>query len=358
MSSNLTRPTLPIGWLVDGKISVKDFVDRIYFTEIYDLGENEFLYVFQDTQVISSIEDRKVEVLRFSVGAKDIVAKRYEGHNSLLLKQRLREIRERVGLDAVAGMNELKSIITRDVIHPFLNRENYLKYKVGIPNGILLFGPPGCGKTFIANRIAEAMNVDLLEVKESDIGSMYIHGTTANIARVFKAAAEKAPCVIFFDEISGFLPSRESISFSNQYKESEVNEFLVHLESAGSRGILVIGATNYPDRIDSAVLRSGRMDKRVYIPPPDYEARLELFKIAVEGRPLSGDFMPEILARESEGFVSSDIKLIVDNSARRALHDAKPIMMEHLLAVMKESKPSLDKKTLQEYERFLTMERK
>jgi transitional endoplasmic reticulum ATPase len=141
--------------------------------------------------------------------------------------------------------------------------------------------------------------------------------------------------MVFIDEISGLLPKRESLTGSQQYRESEINEFLIHLESAGTKNILVVGATNFPERLDSAALRSGRMDKRIFISPPDYAARVELFKLELEDRPIDIDLIPEVLGNLSDGYLASDIRLVVDNAARKALLEKRSINMDHLRDALK-----------------------
>jgi len=351
------KPTIPNGWPVD-LTSVSGFVERAQFTEVFSLNDGKYLYLFSDQKVVDKIVAREVEHVTIKISDRLIVGKIYNDHSIDLLNVRLLQLRQRQGFDAIAGMAELKEILIRDVVDPFLHREAYEKYRLSIPNGILFYGPPGCGKTFIANRVAEAMGVPLIEVRESDIGSPYIHATSGNIAAVFKHALSVAPSVIFLDEISGFLPKRDGMSSHMQYKEAEVSEFLVQLEGAGTKGILVIGATNFPDRIDSAVLRSGRMDKRVFIPPPDYSARVELFKMCLEDRPASEDIVVEILARETEGFVSSDIKLVVDNAARSSLRNKSLIDMKQLQSQTQNISPSISKDELERYLAFQHFERK
>lgn len=357
-NSSSTRPTLPHGWLLQDKISVVDFVERRHFTEIYKLSNGDYLYLFQDAEIQSKIRSRQIEHEKIMAASKETIGKRFPSHSNEEFTQRINRILSKSGLEAVAGLDELKQILIRDVIHPFLHRDKYKEYKLGIPNGILLFGPPGCGKTYIARKIAEELNVPMIELRESDVGSPYIHATSGNIAKAFKEALKLAPSIIFIDEISGLLPKRELLSGGQQYRESEVNEFLVQIESAGSRDILVIGATNFPERMDSAAMRSGRMDKRIFIPPPDYNARIELFKMDLEDRPISFDVLPEVLSNMSDGYVASDIKLAVDNAARTALSMNTEINMIHLVKALKETKPSLSQAELSQYLAFQSLERK
>lgn len=353
-----SKPVLPSGWSLGEDVTIVDFIERRYFTEVYKLSDGKFLYVFHDETLQNKIRLRQIEHTILVVAGKEVVTKRFNSHTHQEFNERIERILHKSGLDAVAGMNDLKQIILRDVIHPFKNRDRYKEYKLTIPNGILFFGPPGCGKTYIVKRIAEELAVPLIELRESDIGSPYIHATSGNIAKAFKDATLSAPSIIFLDEVSGILPKRENLTGGNQYREAEVNEFLVQLDSAGTKDVLVIGATNFPDRMDSAALRSGRMDKRIFIPPPDYDARIELFKMELEERPMAFDVTPEVLANASEGYVASDIKLVVDNAARNALGSNTDISMMLLMKSLKATSPSLTKEELDYYLSFQSLERR
>ena len=352
------KPTLPLNWALSDGNTISDFLERRNFTEIYKLSSGQFLYLFQDQKVQSKIKSRLIDNEIITISGRELPAIRFITHSHAELSQRINRIINKTGLEAVAGMEELKQIIVRDVIHPFLNREEYEKYRLGIPNGILLFGPPGCGKTYITKKIAEELSIPMIELRESDVGSPYIHATSGNIAKAFKEAERIAPCIVFIDEVSGIIPKRDGLSGSNQYRESEINEFLMQIEGAGEKEILVIGATNFPERIDAAAMRSGRMDKRIFIPPPDYYARIELFKMELEDRPIDQGITLELLSKFSEGFVASDIKLTVDNAARKALSLGSSISMEILRDVLNSTTPSLTDKDIVLYSNFKDLERK
>ncbi|MCB9179467.1 MAG: AAA family ATPase, partial [Flavobacteriales bacterium] len=206
------------------------------------------------------------------------------------------------GFDAVAGMEGLKELLMRDVVMALKEREGYEAYGIPIPNGMLLYGPPGCGKTYLAKRFAEEVGIGFHAVKPSDLASIYVHGTQEKIGALFKEAREQAPTILFFDEIDALMPSRDG-QLGHSYS-SEVNEFLVQMGDCSKDGVFMIAATNRPDLIDSAVLRTGRMDKVIYVPPPDMEARQAMFQLHLEGRPVAGDIDATALAAATEGRVA------------------------------------------------------
>ena len=217
------------------------------------------------------------------------------------------------GFADVAGMDQLKKELTNRVIWVLRNKAKAAEYRLLPPNGMLLYGPPGCGKTFFAQKFAEETGFHYFLVKGSDLGSTYIHGTQNKIAELFKTASEKAPCVICFDEFDSFVPARGTDAA--RHRPEEVNEFLSQLNNCAERGIFVIGTTNRMDMIDPAVLRKGRMDLHYEIPAPDQEARKAMFAIHLKGRPCSEDIDLERLAELTAGYASSDIAFIVNESA-------------------------------------------
>ncbi|MCX6900868.1 MAG: ATP-binding protein [Verrucomicrobia bacterium] len=224
----------------------------------------------------------------------------------------------------VAGMRDLKAMLERDVILPLQEPEIYAHYRLNLPNGILLYGPPGCGKTFIARKLAEVAGFSFIEVKPGDLASIYVHGTQGKIAELFAEARKQVPCMLFFDELDAMVPNRGGGSVGHHYA-SEVNEFLVQLNECGRNKILVIGATNLPDRIDSAVLRPGRLDKKFFVGPPDYEARVELLRLFMANRPQEAMDWHDC-AVELENYTCAEIEFLVNEAARSALAQNRPII--------------------------------
>lgn len=222
------------------------------------------------------------------------------------------------GFAAVAGMNKLKDELRRDFIDLIANRKLAEQYGIQ-PPGMLFYGPPGCGKTYLAEHLAQELGIDYSLVNPADLGSIYIHGSQKMIAELFTKAEKKARkngkgVLLIFDEMESMLPSRMSESNDNQ--AGEVAEFLTRLNNSSKRGVYVIGLTNCLDKIDKAALRKGRLDKVVYIDLPDCEARKALFEYELSKRPHVKGIDVDRLSKMTEGYTSSDITYIVTESAR------------------------------------------
>jgi SpoVK/Ycf46/Vps4 family AAA+-type ATPase len=256
------------------------------------------------------------------------------------------------GLSQVVGMAELKQQLSHEIIEAFRNPNLYRRYRVSVPNGILFYGPPGCGKTYIARCLAEELGFFFQYCRPSDVASPFIHDTVRKIHDLFTAAIEKAPSVLFIDEFDAFVPTRSQLGGFQHYKAEEVNEFLANLEGCAERNVLVIAATNEPERIDPAVRRAGRFDKLIYIPPPDAKARAALLAHYLEGRPLAEPIDGEGIAAILDGYSASDIKFLTDETARMALARTELISTETLLAAMGRVPPSITKEDEQRYASF------
>lgn len=251
------------------------------------------------------------------------------------------------GFSAIAGMRELKEQMQIEVIDALHNPEEYAKYGLTIPNGMLLYGPPGCGKTFFAKHFAEEVGFNFMLIKPSSLKSRFVNATQENIAQMFKDAEENAPTIIFIDEMNELVPNRDSDV--HEMARSAVNEMLAQMDRTGERSIFIIGATNYPNMIDPAILRAGRLDKKYYIGPPDFEARKLMFELYLKSRPYDFGLEYDKLAQLTEGYVSSDIELIINDASRIALCHKSKITMAILEAVISATKPSLTPIELKKY---------
>jgi AAA+ superfamily predicted ATPase/Flp pilus assembly protein TadD len=245
------------------------------------------------------------------------------------------------GLDKVAGMHSLKELLRREVVEPLRNPEPFKRYRLTIPNGILLSGPPGCGKTYIARQLAEELGYHFVEVIPSALASPYIHSTVKLIGELFDKAAAQAPAIIFIDEFEALVPSRSELGGLQEYKAEEVNEFLAQLNGCSEKGILVMAATNQPEKIDPAVRRTGRLDKHIYVGPPDPEAREEMLALHLDGRPVSDQLDIRSLAEELGGYSASDIKFLVDEAARCAMRTGQSITRHSFRTAMRGVRPSV-----------------
>lgn len=253
------------------------------------------------------------------------------------------------GFNDIAGMEDLKSYLSQRVIFVIKNKEKVEKYRLTPPNGLLLYGPPGCGKTFIAEKFAEETGFNFILIKASDLASSFHHGSQEKIAQLFKQAEEKSPIVICFDEFDALVPDRSN--HAAQYSSGEVNEFLSQLNNCSQKGIFVVGTTNRPDKIDPAVLRTGRIDKMVYVPLPDKDARKGMFSIHLTGRPFDCskiDF--DKLSEMTEGYIASDIAYVVNDAAMIAAFTDKDITQELLEETIYNTRPSLRKDVLGIYD--------
>jgi len=252
------------------------------------------------------------------------------------------------GLNRIAGMESLKATLVADVVKPLRDPERYRKFGVGLPNGFLLYGPPGCGKTFVAECLGQELGFAFQKIDPSDVGSPYVHGSQLKIAELFKRARKEAPCVLFLDEVDALIPRREALH-ANQ--SSEVNEWLAQLNGAADDRVFVIAATNRPGQLDPSALRTGRLDKSFYVSPPDRKTRESMFAMHLRGRPLDGEVEASRLADKTDGWMASDIRFLVDEAARAALAEEAPGISEaHLLATISRNPPSVKPEEIARYE--------
>ena len=247
----------------------------------------------------------------------------------------------------VAGMRGVKAVLERDIILPLQDREMARHFKVRLPRGVLFYGPPGCGKTHIARKLADLLKFTFLEVKPSDIASTYVHGGQQKIGALFEEAKKKAPSLIFLDECEAFLPSREGRGVDYHYG-SEVNEFLSQLNDCWKSKILVIAATNLVEKLDPAVLRPGRMDIHIFIGPPDLEARAELIRQFMQDRPQQKLNWLD-LGEKTESYTIAELELVIEEGAKRAFQYLRPITTEDILSSIHDNPPRLNDAAIEEH---------
>ena len=261
------------------------------------------------------------------------------------------------GFADIAGMTKLKDFVTEGFINVLRNREYAEMFGIKPPS-MLFYGPSGCGKTFFAEKMAEEVGINFQKIVPDDLACTWVHGTQQKIGELFKNAEKRAPILLFFDEFDAMVP-RRSGDESNQHFDSEVNEFLCMLNNASDKGIYVLAASNHPERIDKAVLRTGRIDEMVYIDMPDFDARKSLFELSLSKLPKEDDIDTDKLARLTEGYNCSDINYMVTTAARKMFNatinngnaEVQKISQAILEEIISKRRPSVSASDLREYER-------
>ncbi len=229
--------------------------------------------------------------------------------------------KSKINFDHVAGMNNVKKEIDLKIIKPLLHPEIYKAYGKPIGGGILLFGPPGCGKTFIAKATAGQINAKFINIALNDILDMWIGASEKNLNEIFELARNNTPCVLFIDEIDALGASRSDMKQSSG--KQLINQFLMELDGINNsnEGILVIGATNTPWNMDTAFKRPGRFDRMIFVSPPDVESREALLRLKLADKPKQ-DIDYRKLAKKTKNYSGADINAIVDMAIEQKLESA------------------------------------
>lgn len=325
----------------------------LHFPKIEKFELDEELLNIMRKALVSDIEDRFesteefIKALSGEIKVHRIDNRRKSKSDESKQKRTKITVPKGKGFSAIAGMHELKEQMQVEVIDALHNPEEYAKYGLTIPNGMLLYGPPGCGKTFFAKHFAEEVGFNFMFVKPSSLKSRFVNATQENIAQMFKDAEENAPTIIFIDEMNELVPNRDSDV--HEMARSAVNEMLAQMDRTGEKGIFIIGATNYPNMIDPAILRAGRLDKKYYIGTPDFEARKLMFQLYLKYRPYDFGIDYDKLAQLTDNYVSSDIEMIINDASRFALRQRSKITMAILEDIISKTKPSLTGVELKKY---------
>ncbi len=248
----------------------------------------------------------------------------------------------------VGGMEQVKEDIRMKIIHPLKNPQLFAAYGKKAGGGVLLYGPPGCGKTLMAQATAGEIDATFLSVGLHQILDMFIGESEQKLHKIFELARKSKPAVLFFDETDALAADRRDMRQSAG--RTLINQFLSELDGAQAQNddLLILGATNAPWQLDGAFLRPGRFDRIIFVPPPDLAARAEIAKIHAKGKPLT-DFDPMDIAKRTEGFSGADLKAVFDQATEAALTEAMkkgsmvPVTGKMLVKATKDVKPSTKK---------------
>jgi SpoVK/Ycf46/Vps4 family AAA+-type ATPase len=246
----------------------------------------------------------------------------------------------------VGGMTDVKKRLEAAFLAPLRNPELGRLYGKGLRGGLMLYGPPGCGKTFLARALAGELGAAFLAVSLADVLDMYIGQSERNLKDVFDLARRSAPCVLFLDELDAIGQKRSNLR--NSAMRTTVNQLLLELDSvqATNEGVFVLAATNHPWDVDAALRRPGRLDRTLPVLPPDQLARVAIFRQHLRDRPVERIDVRK-LARCTDGYSGADVAHICETAAERALMDAaasgkvRMIGMDDLVAATREVRPSL-----------------
>jgi SpoVK/Ycf46/Vps4 family AAA+-type ATPase len=245
----------------------------------------------------------------------------------------------------VGGMEKLKKEIQLKIILPIQHPELYQAYGKKAGGGILMYGPPGCGKTYLARATAGEINASFIAVGINEVLDMWIGASERNLHDIFENARSHAPCVLFFDEVDALGASRGDMRQSAA--RQLINQFLAEMDGVKSsnEGVLILAATNAPWHLDAAFRRPGRFDRMLFVPPPDKEARASILEIMLRGKPMV-DIDYDSIAKKTDGFSGADLKGIVDYAIEQKLRVAiraggpKPLTTKDLLVAAGQLKPT------------------
>lgn len=261
-----------------------------------------------------------------------------------------------VNWNEVGGLDELKQKLVEAVDWPISNPKIFKRMGIRPPKGILLYGPPGCGKTLLARAVATESKANFISIKGPELLSKWVGESEKAIREVFRKAKMAAPCIIFFDEFDSVAPSRGRHTSDSGVTEKVLSQFLTELDGLESmKDIVVIAATNRPDILDPALIRPGRIDRILLVPAPEKESRMEILKIFTAGMPLSTGLKLEEIIDFTEGFSGADIETMCREAAMSALREnirARKVSFEHFEQARESIHPTITPEIAKWYEEF------
>ncbi len=256
----------------------------------------------------------------------------------------------------IGGLEELKETLREAVEWPLNYPDAFKRIGIQPPKGILLFGPPGTGKTMLSKAVATESKANFISVKGSEILSKWFGESERKISEIFKKARQASPCIVFFDELDAIAPMRGTGIGEPRVVERMVNTLLSEMDGLEElEGVVILGATNRPDLLDTALIRPGRFDEIVLVPPPDEKSRLEIFKVHTKGMSLDKDVDIKELAKKTEGYSGADIAAVCRKAGMLALHDnieSKSVSARHFKEALDRIGPSISPEIVDHYKKI------
>lgn len=354
--------------LQDYEKAVEDFTEVVKlnpnFSEAYHIRGLAYDYLNQLDKAISDY-DKAIELnpqFTEAINHREIAKGKLAGGGGGSGTMAVGEAQQNQGINAiklltkptmkfteVAGMKKMKEEINEAIVYPLLKPELARTYGKLAGGGILLYGPPGCGKTFIMKAAAGECNSSFINAKISDILDMYVGNTEKNLHNIFETGRKNTPCIVFFDEVEAMGGRREDMQQSTAYMKIAVNQMLFEMDGVESKSdnLLVVGATNAPWDVDPALRRSGRFGKTIFIPEPDYTSRVDILKMHIKRVPAAHGIAFRRIALATYGYASSDLKAIVEEAAAIPWRDAfksgrqRSVTTEDFITALKKKKSSL-----------------
>ena len=260
-----------------------------------------------------------------------------------------------VGWDSIGGLDDIKRELSEAVEWPIKHAESFVRMGIRPSKGILLYGPPGNGKTLIAKAVAKESGANFIQVKGPSLLSMWVGKSEEGLRKVFERARQVAPCVIFFDEIDA-LAGKRGMETGTKVTERVLNQLLAEMDGLEElKDILVIAATNRPDLLDPALLRPGRFDKILLVNAPEEKGRLKVLEIHTKNMPLARDVNLKEITKKTVGYTGADIEALAREAAMLSLResiDSKLVRKKHFEEALKKVKPSVSKPTIEVYKKI------
>ncbi|MBN1389368.1 MAG: CDC48 family AAA ATPase [Candidatus Thermoplasmatota archaeon] len=258
--------------------------------------------------------------------------------------------------EQIGGLNGVKQRLIETVEWPLTDPDAFRNVGIKPPRGVLLYGPPGTGKTLLAKAVATETKANFISIKGPEVLSKWVGDSEKAVREIFKKAKQVAPCIVFLDEIDALAPRRSSAA-DNHFSERLVNQLLTSMDGIeDTEGVMVLGATNRPDILDQALLRSGRFDRLILVGAPDEEERLSIFRVHTRNMPLAGDIDIATMAAETEGYTGADIEGICREAGIVALRrnmKAEKVTLMDFKEAMAEARPSVSRETMEAYQRIM-----